>query len=348
MLLKERGYYWSNGSFYYGQWMDNKISGVGLFINNDNIIVGQFNNGLLHGYCQLIYSNKFKYCKYENGLQVGLIKYDYFNGETIVDNTQTQDQEELDIINKLNHSYFLILLKTQLKNWKLMNETQLYFSTLINQNQNENRRIGVLYDTKQNKFEYGYFLNQQLDGKGGIIFESGDKYIGDFKNGQLNGIGIFYNKSENQYTQSRFNNNEIIEIIKQSKDPISLRNQWHQIPIPELISKNHLTPIKQSNYYSSKNFSSKLSRSISPMRPTISVKKYAMYSQIKNYPNIEYKFGSIQSHFGKDDLNIIKPYRSKQINSYIKQSTRIDDQSILQLHQQLFDDDQNKFKLFHN
>jgi hypothetical protein len=56
-----------------------------------------------------------------------------------------------------------------------------------------------MYDLS-GRFEYGYFNNQLQDGKGGIIFESGDRYVGELKNGKLHGIGIFYNKIDNLYT----------------------------------------------------------------------------------------------------------------------------------------------------
>ena len=57
--------------------------------------------------------------------------------------------------------------------------------------------INIIYDDDGNKEYEGEIINGNYHGKGTRYYISGNKYSGDFKNGEFDGYGIYYDKFEN-------------------------------------------------------------------------------------------------------------------------------------------------------
>ena len=56
----------------------------------------------------------------------------------------------------------------------------------------------------------GEFVKDEFEGKAKLIYENGDYYIGEFKDGQSHGKGILYDKNGNILYDGYFINGELI------------------------------------------------------------------------------------------------------------------------------------------
>ena len=67
---------------------------------------------------------------------------------------------------------------------------------------------GTLY-YKDGKIEYeGDFLEGNYDGEGKYIYENGDYYVGEFKNGLCHGKGKEFDKEGKLICEGEWNNDE--------------------------------------------------------------------------------------------------------------------------------------------
>ncbi|KRW99676.1 hypothetical protein PPERSA_03477 [Pseudocohnilembus persalinus] len=275
-------FFWNTGDFYAGQWENNKMQGLGIYISRQNIIYkGSFQNGTLQGLGELI-------------MPTGRVQKGFWKQGKL--QNLNSNQEELNISQyfekfKIKENPYLIDSILQL-NLKFYSFQQDYIvigdSKIRNQNQQnsqqdnlENQKIsgiGAIINNSDFKISIGLFQNGELNGRGRIIFESGDIYDGFLQNNQFNGPGVYYNSKDKIHFYGAFQDNQIKEIFMKTQAQqfltiLQVRQDQNLILDYDKVFNNKL--FSQKQYGDSENQSQKLQqqKQIFPLRIDISLKQ---------------------------------------------------------------------------
>ena len=180
---------WENGDTYTGSFKKGKKDGHGIYnYGSGNKYDGEYKDGLIHGQGTFTYAEGAKYIgKYQYNRRSGYGTYIWSDGDVYVGEWKNEKRFGQGV-------YIYSNGEVQSGNWendKLNGYAVEYFADgKINQE-------GVF---KDNNFLYSQTLpecigkydnTKWLNCNGTYNYESGDKYIGSFKNGKFNGQGIF-------------------------------------------------------------------------------------------------------------------------------------------------------------
>lgn len=221
----------SNGYKYKGSWNDGKFSGDGVFtgVNNDTIN-GNWHEGLLEGYAEIINNDFWCYGFWSQGLLNGQAYYIYQDSSLYFGNFKNNKKEGYgELYFKNDDSY-----KGEWKDDKFNGIGHYSYSdgsyykgtwengllsgmgTIENDSCNFTGEIKdgiisgygeVIYVESGDKYE-GYFEENTKSGLGVYSYNNGNHYEGEFKNGLFNGNGVFTYKNGSQY-QGEFYNGKI-------------------------------------------------------------------------------------------------------------------------------------------
>ena len=170
-------YYFNDGNKYYGDWVEDVRSGVGIFYyQKGDKYEGEFLDGKKHGKGTYFYSNGDKYeGDFVNDERTGKGKMKYKKGE----------RYEGDFLNGKKHGNGIYIFANgdryegEFKNNQIEGKGKFWYESM-----------GDYYE--------GDFLNGKRHGKGVYKYQSGNIYEGDFVEGRKEGYGIFYFKERNE------------------------------------------------------------------------------------------------------------------------------------------------------
>ncbi|CAD8116476.1 unnamed protein product [Paramecium sonneborni] len=202
--------HFNNGCFYYGEWKNNVIHGFGIyFFNVGGYIKGEFKEGQANGNCELSYQNGQLYQgNFKEGKQNGIgIKIGRRGKEVVQykDGIRVCLSEEPQLIEDTQQ-----ILRNHLPQIYMHNDRVVYGL------QCDLTGLGVI-QYNNGRLDMGWFQNGSLNGRGKIIFKSGDIYDGLLKNGFFQGIGFYLNYNSKQLTEGQFERNQILTIQKQCR-----------------------------------------------------------------------------------------------------------------------------------
>ena len=234
---------------YYGQFNGNKKEGIGVLINNYNIIVGEYRNDKLNG-VGYTYNKEFKKLNrynyvddekkgngtifYDNGKYEGSLKdgnrdgkgtYTFNDGDKYEGDWKNGNREGKGIYYYKNGNKY----DGEWKEGKMHGKGIMYFK---NGNKYEGDWVndkktgkGTLYLLCGDKY-VGDWLNDEKTGKGIYYFVDGDKYEGDWKNDKKNGKGIYNYTNGNKYNGDWVNDQRIGKGIMYYKNGNKYEGDW--------------------------------------------------------------------------------------------------------------------------
>ncbi len=174
-------YVFPDGEKYVGYWVDGKRNGQGTnTFANGAVYTGEWRDDLKHGYGQYKYpaSKEFDY-------YTGYWENDKFNGRGTLVYRNGQKYEG------------------SFRDYQMDGEGTLYNNdgTIKSGIWKEDNYVGKSLDN------YGCISGDCNNGFGTYSFESGEKYVGNFKNGEYSGTGTYYFSNGDKYT-GEFKNSE--------------------------------------------------------------------------------------------------------------------------------------------
>ncbi len=205
-------------SKYIGEWSDDKKNGEGkLYASNRLLYEGNFKNGYRdklsgcitgdceNGYGVFIYPNKGKYIgEFKNGLKDGFGSETDPNGMYLYGNWKNDKEEGyIRIFDKNNELMFAVEMKSG-KPLKSLDKNDVEVGCIIGDCVN-----GFGHYVWDDNLKYiGEFNNEQLHGLGTLTWPDG-KFVGNFIDGKRHGYGIQYDTNgeitlEAQYTEGSY------------------------------------------------------------------------------------------------------------------------------------------------
>jgi hypothetical protein len=221
--------YFPSFSGYQGEFKNNKYEGKGKHFLRKRVYEGEFKNGKYDGVGTLYFHIDAPYKNYK-----GEFKNGHFHGKgilTVNQNVYEGEFKDGEIIkgsitfNLMNESFtdkIQIIYKGEFKNryphgkGTLEDAESIYVGEFI-----DGLRHGkgtVTFRTGRKDKFIGEFKNGQATGKGIYIFENGDKYVGDFKNMKKHGQGL-YTFIDGRKMEGKYENDiKVGKFIYYSKD----------------------------------------------------------------------------------------------------------------------------------
>ena len=190
------------GNVYMGGFENGEMNGEGEYTeysdNSKKIYVGKFLKGKKHGngvekyyFILTKYGNQYNHT---NFIYKGEFKNGKYDGKGILYDFKDEDNYKI--------------YEGEFKNGKYDGKGIYYMKNIIiYQGQFKDGKFhgkGVKYNDKEYGSHYiiyeGYFLNDLYNGEGRLYYESGlIQYIGNFKDGEFNGKGVYYDKNNKKY-----------------------------------------------------------------------------------------------------------------------------------------------------
>ncbi|EAR90888.2 MORN motif protein (macronuclear) [Tetrahymena thermophila SB210] len=233
----EGGFFWDNGCFYYGQWKNGLMHGCGLFIfKTGSVLRGNFKKGQANGLAELSFFPSFQQ-QILNGFWIdGQFEGSspaqfYKNGFNQVTNFDEKNQSEG---KKLQVAFFSDKIESKQKdNSQSQFEINPYYYDAELKKRLENyiacensievgeRKSNLLNGLAirfhfDGKIEFGSFKKGLLEGRGKIIFKTGDIYDGYFINSIFQGPGVYYNNQDKVWAYGAFSKNKIMYLQQQN------------------------------------------------------------------------------------------------------------------------------------
>ncbi len=205
------GIYKTKNSKFIGEFFNDKFNGIGIeFYSNGERFEGEFKNGKKNGIGIFYTKNKnlIYLCKYKNNILINqilqekkkdfLIYYEIKNSKFNYSIKFIKNNIKIENLYLNNEKYFEIFYKNNMK----------IYECFIKDNKKNDK--GKIYFNNKLLYE-GYFLNNQKHGIGKYYLQNGDKLIGNWKEGKLNGIVLKFIKEKNIWIKLEYKNGILIE-----------------------------------------------------------------------------------------------------------------------------------------
>jgi hypothetical protein len=201
-------YYYANGEIYDGNWVNGLRHGQGRFeFNSGSIYIGTWKNGIREGKGKMIYKNKDIYeGEWKNGKEDGAGKYFWKSGDRF-------EGQFRDGLREGPGKMFYNDGTEKSGVWK----ADVYQENTSTQTQ-ESSTGCVSGDCENGKGKYifeggesyeGDWKNGKYEGEGKYIFSNGDSYNGEWKNSLFDGFGT-YRYSDGEEKKGYWKNNKYI------------------------------------------------------------------------------------------------------------------------------------------
>ncbi|KAM3129090.1 hypothetical protein pb186bvf_018802 [Paramecium bursaria] len=196
-----------SGAFYYGEWKNNQIHGYGIYcFENGGYVRGEFHMGRADGQLELCYQNGSTIQGwFKEGKQHGPGLKSCRRGKEFVFyryGVRVLGDEPYIALD------FNQILKTHLPC------VYIHADRVVYGLQCDLSGLGAIY-YNNTRLDIGFFQNGSLNGKGRIIFKSGDIFDGNLKYGQFHGQGSYLNYHNRQLTYGVFEGNQLQSIESQ-------------------------------------------------------------------------------------------------------------------------------------
>ena len=182
---------------YIGEFKNNLYNGTGLMINNEGSLFGDWVNGDCTGKANLIIENQLNYeGDFLNNLKNGIGIEKYPDGSYYEGNFKNGEKNGYGKYFFSNGEFYEGNFENDLYNgegiYEWPSEGRKYKGMFKNGNMEgygENKYIdGSMFN--------GKYLNGMKNGEGTYIWNDGKKFVGQWVNNVLHGVGYFYNRNE--------------------------------------------------------------------------------------------------------------------------------------------------------